>query len=127
MKIIDFEKKGNVVRFYLGDDDCTDYWGDDWDDLPYDCNADRVYDRFVKGIHDVSFPFDYKVLEPGDGCLSCNYSKEDIKNRITPCIIAVPPQLVKGGWYDNDFSYWVGADGVQRFYFEDKMEAQNGL
>ena len=31
MKIIDFDEKGNVVRFYLGDDNCEDYWGDDWD------------------------------------------------------------------------------------------------
>jgi hypothetical protein len=31
MKIIDFEKKGNVIRFYLGADDCVTkyYFGDE--------------------------------------------------------------------------------------------------
>ena len=62
MKIIDFERKGNVVRFFLGADDCFDYWGDDWDDAPYDCNAGTVYSRFVTGRKDVSFPFDSLVL-----------------------------------------------------------------
>lgn len=124
MKIIDFEKKGNVVRFYLGDDDCNDYWGDDWDDAPYEHNAERVCDRFVKGIHDVTFPFDYTVLEPCSGVCNSEYSKEDMRNRVVPCIIVVPPQLKKYSWRDA-FDYWVGADGVQRFYFGDKMEVQN--
>ena len=26
MKIIDFEKKGNMVKFYVGSDNCTNYW-----------------------------------------------------------------------------------------------------
>lgn len=50
MKIIDFERKGNIVRFFLGADDRFNYWGDD------------------------------------------------------------------------SFSKFVGADGIQRFYFEDHME-----
>ena len=29
MKIGDFDRKGNVIRFYLVKDDCNDYWGDD--------------------------------------------------------------------------------------------------
>ena len=77
MKIIDFEKKGNLVRFWLGDDNCTDYWGDDWDDAPYDCNAGTVYDEFIKGYKDICFPFDWIVVEPCDGVCNCNYSKED--------------------------------------------------
>ena len=36
MKIIDFAKKGNVVRFFLGKDDLKEWWGDDWDDCPYE-------------------------------------------------------------------------------------------
>ena len=47
MKIIDFDKKGNVVRFYLGKDDLNDYWGDDWNDVPYEHNAGTVYDEFI--------------------------------------------------------------------------------
>lgn len=40
MKIIDFERKGNLVRFYLGDDDLAEWWGDDWNDTPYEHNAE---------------------------------------------------------------------------------------
>lgn len=29
MKIGDFDRKGNVIRFYLVSNDCQDYWGDD--------------------------------------------------------------------------------------------------
>ena len=57
MKIIDFSKKGNVVRFYLGEDNCKDYWGDDWNDFPYEHNAGCVYDEYIAGIVDIAFPF----------------------------------------------------------------------
>ena len=40
-EIIDFERKGNVVRFYLGKN--GEQWGDDWDDAPYEHNAGKVY------------------------------------------------------------------------------------
>ena len=29
MNIIYFERKGNLVRFYLGDDDLAEWYGDD--------------------------------------------------------------------------------------------------
>lgn len=36
-KIIDFERNGNIVRFYLGDvNNSNGYYGDDWDDVPYE-------------------------------------------------------------------------------------------
>ena len=39
MKIIGWDRKGNVVRFALGDDN-LEYWsGDDWNDSPYEHNA----------------------------------------------------------------------------------------
>ena len=85
MKIIDFKKKGNVVRFYLGEEtpdwgwtrsDYTRngttpdwlkpsdrYYGDDWDDRPYEHNAGQVYEEFIKGYKDVAFDFDDLVLE----------------------------------------------------------------
>ena len=65
LQIIDYEKKGNVVRFYLGDAS-KDYWGDDWDDRSYEHYAGTVYDKFVTGLLDVAFPFDCDVLEPAD-------------------------------------------------------------
>lgn len=54
MQIIDFEKIGNVVRFYLGNN--GEQWGDDWDDAPYDFNAGAVYDQYVQGTKDIAFP-----------------------------------------------------------------------
>lgn len=120
MKIIDFEKKGNVVRFYLGADDCSDYWGDDWNDAPYDCNAGTVYDRYVAGYKDMFFPFDDLVLEPCSGWQNPWYTKEDMKKRKIPCIIVVPKEIHEDSW-DDSFSKFVGADGIQRFYFEDQM------
>lgn len=106
MQIIDFEKKGNVVRFYLGDA-TKPYWGDDWGKKPYDANAGRVYDKFIKGHRDIAFPFNDLVLEPCDrSFFSGNFSKKDMVKRKVPCIIVV----TKDG------------DKMQRYYFGDEME-----
>lgn len=121
MKIIDFERRGNLVRFYLGTDDCVDYWGDDWNDAPYECNAGTVYDQYVKGVIDMVFPFNALVLEPCDNyyyTYSAEYSKEDMKNRTVPCLIVVPEEIRANSWKDR-FKDWVGADGVIKFYFGD--------
>lgn len=122
-KIIDFERKGNVVRFYLGADNCSDYWGDDWNDAPYDCNAGGVYDRFITGIKDVAFPFDSLVLEPSSewGGSKRYFAKEDMKKRVVPCIIVVPKSVIGDSWAEC-FDDWVGADGIQKFYFGDSEE-----
>lgn len=126
MKIIDFDRKGNVVRFYLGADDCTDYWGDDWDDRPYDCNAGTVYDEFVTGTRDVAFPFDSLVLEPtSESYNSPWYSKEDMIKRRVPCVIVVPKEVRGDSWADT-FKDWAGADGIRRFYFGDPMDPGEG-
>ena len=61
MKIIDWESKGNVIRFILGEDNDIAYWGDDWNDKPFEHNAGSVYSEFVKGYCDISFPFDYVI------------------------------------------------------------------
>jgi hypothetical protein len=122
MKIIDFERQGNVVRFYLGADDCTNYWGDDWNDAPYDCNAGTVYSDFVKGHCDIAFPFGVEILEPCNGVVNCNFSKEDMKNRAVPCIIAVPEEVLDNYWASDDFYKFVGNDKVKKFYFGDEME-----
>lgn len=121
MKIIDFRKKGNVVRFFLGADDCFDYGGDDWDDAPYDCNAGTVYERYVTGYKDIYFPFDDLVLEPCDGAFNCWHTKDDMKKRRTPCIIAIP-KVIHDEYWDESFSKFVGVDGIQKFYFEDHMD-----
>lgn len=126
MKIIDFEKKGHLVRFYLGDDDCNDYHGDDFNDVPYDCNAGQVYEEYVKAVQDIVFPFDCLVLEPADSFSmgGCGYSKDDMIKRRVPCIIVVPEEVQ--GW-TSDFNYYVGSDGIVKFYFEDKMNPCGGI
>ena len=122
MKIIDFAKKGNVVRFYVGADDLKEWWGDDWNDRPYECNAGEVYEQFVSGHKDVSFPFDWVVLEPCDGAFNSEWCKDDMRKRRIPCIIAVPPEMLGGSWDDESFSHWVGSDKVKKWYFGDRME-----
>ena len=124
MKIIDFCKKGNVVRFYLGKDDLVEWWGDDWDDAPYDCNAEEVYDEYVSGHRDIAFAFDDMVLEPCDGTLNCGWSKEDMIKRRVPCIIVVPKEIEDDGWCERDFAHWVGVDGIKKYYFGDEMEPE---
>ena len=125
MKIIDFEKKGNVVRFYLGADDLKEWWGDDWDDAPYDCNAGSVYEQFVSGHRDIAFPFDSLVIEPCEGVTNTEWCKDDMRERKVPCIIVVPKEKADDIWHGQDFAYWVCVDGIQRFYFGDRMETED--
>lgn len=125
MKIIDFARKGNVVRFFLGADDLKDWHGDDWNDTPYEHNAGEVYDEFVSGHIDIAFAFDKLVLEPCDGTYNSDYCKDDMKARKVPCLIVVPAELAQDSWY-GDFAHWVGADGVLKFYFGDRMEEERG-
>lgn len=125
MKIIDFDKKGNVVRFYLGDDNEEKYWGDDWDDAPYEHNAGTVYSEFVKGHVDVAFPFDAAVLEPADDCAyNCNspFAKQDFIRRKAPCIVVVPAYEVENNWGTPDYSKYAAAQFCERFYYGDNAE-----
>lgn len=126
MKIIDFERKGNVVRFYLGNAQCNDYWGDDWNDRPYEHNAGTVYDEFVKGYMDVAFPFGCNVLDPeSDYHYHGNspYCKEDFKKRHAPCIIVLSEETVKEDYCTCDaYSHYMGSDTVERFYYNDPAD-----
>ena len=123
MQIIDFEKKGNVVRFYLGDA-TAHYWGDDWNDRPYEHNAGQVYEEFIKGYKDIAFDFDDLVLEPCDGEWNSPWCKEDMIERRVPCIIVVPKEIIETNFrsWEDRFSYWAQHDGIKRFYFGDILE-----
>lgn len=125
MKIIDFHKKGNVVRFFLGEDDLKEWWGDDWDDCPYEHNAGEVYDEYISGYTDIAFNFDDCVLEPCDGAWNSEYSKEDMVKRHVPCIIVVPSKVAEDSFWGNHFQHWVGNDCVRRYYFGDHMEMEH--
>ena len=123
MKIIDFKKEGNLVRFYLGDGRTRSYTGERWDIAPYEHNAGPVYQDFVKGFRDICFPFDSLVLEPCDGTYTSNssYSKNDMLEEKVPCIIVVPKELQNG---HVDFAYFAGSDKVMRYYFNQKMDPE---
>ena len=75
LEIIDFERKGNLVRLYLGQN--GKQTGDDWNDRPYECNAGKVYDEFVQDYIDIVFHWDYDIIEPE----GFNVSKEDMRSR----------------------------------------------
>ena len=127
MKIIDFEKKGNVVRFYLGADDNEDYKGDDWNDTPYECNADKVYEEYIVGHRDIAFPFDFSVLEPKDleWQNSSRWCKDDMKARKVPCILAV--ENSDKVLFSDNFNTMSMDSRAIRFYFGDKMEPADAL
>ena len=59
--MIDIQKKGNLLRFCLGDDNCNDYYGDDWNDAPWQDNAGPVYNQVIKKIIDVVFNWEYTI------------------------------------------------------------------
>lgn len=127
MKIIDWEKKGNVIRFYLGEDDLTEWWGDDWGDAPYDCNAGEVYNRFVSGYADVAFGFDWIVKEPCEGkSLNCRYCKDDFVHRVTPIIIA--SYKTEDDWrMFDDYDSLLGTELSTRIYIGDHWDEDEGI
>ena len=124
MKIIDFMKKGQTVRFYLGSDSLSDWTGDDWNDTPYEHNAGTVYDEYIAGVKDVTFDFDDLVLEPKDDWRNMGnsrYSKDDMKDRAVPCVIVVPASVCRDGWPDDNFGRWACDDRVKKYYFGDQL------
>ena len=127
MKIIDFETKGNVIQFSLGKDDCDDYWGDDWNDRPYEHNAGSVYDHYVAGTARIYVDWNYDVLIPENDWhyqMNSPFSKEDFKNREAPCVVIYKPK--DNGWsFDSTYSTAVLSERATRFYFNDHMEPGN--
>ena len=125
MKIIDFEKRGNVIRFYCGKDDCDDYWGDDWNDRPYEHNAERVYSEYIEEYIDVAVDIDYHVMEPADDWRYNNntpFSKQDMKKRSVPCIIVVPND---DSYVSEEFNRYAVSDNVDKIYLGDSIEKLN--
>jgi len=121
MKIIDFECKGHMVRFYLGKDCEEDYCGIDWTSSPYEHNAGTVNKQFITGTADLVFPFDTLVLEPCSGVSNSRFCKKDMKSGIVPCIIVVPEDLTRDS-HQTSFEFWVSSKDILRFYFNDRME-----
>lgn len=123
MKIIDIETRGNLVRLYLGEDDLDTWWGDDWDDTPYEHNAGRVYDKFVIATKEVAIPWNYVVLEPEDDWHNdgnSEYCKEDMRDRKVPALIVLGfDHEADRDFYENDFGNVLANDSTIRVYLGD--------
>lgn len=87
LKIIDWERDGKIIRFYLGDKDLKDWWGDDWNDQPYEHNAGAVYREFVKEIIDVGFTWETNIIEISDLRQNTPFTKDDFKTRGIPILL----------------------------------------
>ena len=86
-KIGDIERKGNVITAHLVDIACNNYYGDDWNDIPYEHNADMVYEQFVKGTAVIYVHPNFTILEAGDDWAymgNSPYCKDDFKNNVLP-------------------------------------------
>lgn len=141
LRVVDFSIKGSMVKLYLGSPDEKGNWvrpdysypsgekpspserfgGDDWNDMPYEHNAGRVYDEYVKGEAILAFDFDDLVLEPSDGAFNTGYSKDDMEDRKVPCVLIIPAEAAKDSWEDS-FAYWAACDQAVKIYMGDPIE-----
>lgn len=127
MQIIDFKRRGNVVRFILGYEGDDGFWGDDWSERPYETQENNdVYENYVAGHRDIAFPFDAIVCEPCDGHKYSRRSKRDMKGQRCACIVVMMPEFFdedEYAWlYEGDYDM-CAADGRSiKFFFGDKME-----
>ena len=81
-----FEVSDYFVRIFLTDKD--EYWGDDWNDAPYECNCGPVYDEYVRGYIDIVVPLGLYIEEIKDIAYDQYWSIQDIReNRIPFCVI----------------------------------------
>lgn len=79
MNIIDIQAKGNVLRFYLGENGTQT--GDDWNDVPYEHNAGKVYDEFIQDTYDIVLPFEFEVQEACSNFLNSPYCYNNFKEK----------------------------------------------
>lgn len=120
IKIIDFEKKGNLLRLYLGEDDVDDYGGDDWNDYPYEHNAGTVYDRYVAATADFVMDFDGGFCEPADDWHfegNSTFCKDDFKKGRAPCIMVAPPKVMEDYW-SLEYTKVLGNKNALAIYYE---------
>lgn len=80
LKICWIKNKGNYIRFYFTTQD--DYWGDDWNDAPWEDNAGDVYCEFVEYFVDVVVPFNYRVTHNLNYCYNSHRSNVAIQDLV---------------------------------------------
>lgn len=129
VKIIDWESKGNVVRFYFGEKTCKDYYGDDWNDYPWEHNAGSVYFKFVKFIVDIAFDFNISICEPRNAdARNLEYCKDDFKDEHAPFMLVIPAAVIESyGCILDDYYSWLGAKDIIKLYFNMSYEELNRI
>lgn len=80
-------KKGTLSDSFLVKKELEDWYGDDWNDRPYEHNAETVYSEFVEGYIDMAWSLDTVAKEPCEGCYNSPYRKDDFKLRNIPIIV----------------------------------------
>ncbi len=143
--LIDFYKEEDVFdNFELtfgSKKDIKDYWGDDWNDAPYEHNAGRVYERYVQmKVH--YKPFNCIAVQPCDiHDPNSKWCKEDFKKERTPCLLLVPHSLLEeldlsekhttnndlireyDDWYKFTYDKFLGREGVTEIYFNETFDS----
>ena len=125
-KIIDFEKHGNVVRLYLGDNNCDDYGGDDWNDTPYEHNAGTVYKEYVTDTLDFAMSPDSCVVEPAEDWHyhgNSEFCKDDFKFEKAPCLVVCPREVVEEKYCDPYYTGIVGDKRCFQIYYNTVVNA----
>ena len=118
MKIIGWKKKGNLVRFALGEDWLEEWWGDDYSDRPYEHNAsDFPYDEYISEYIDIVFYWNVSVQEAADDWHyegNSPFSMQDFIERKAP-ILVLAKQENDWEWPDN-YSRLVCSDNTDKLY-----------
>ena len=116
MKLIDVYTKGNVVDFLFGEDNLKDWYGDDWEDTPWEHNAGVVYDKFVCAKITGVFNTDLEIAEPKDiigYCGNSPYKRDDFKTNNLP-ILTIGNSFI-------GYTAMVNNRKCLKFYMEDTL------
>lgn len=117
MKIIGYQTKGNVIRFYLGSPDLKPKFPkvDDFCINPHINKAPGIYpySDFVVGYRDVVVAWNKTVFTVKTFTLS------DITNQITPLLVIADSDE---GDYGLGYDRYKGAKDAICYYFWDDME-----
>lgn len=134
-QIIDWEVRGNCVKFYIGqyteekgwlNDEGYEYYskanltpeefeniknnytGDNWNKKPYEYSSNQVYKEYIKGIRYNYYPFDAIILNPGYllGRDNSGYCKDDFKNKEVPILIYIKDKEFYGQHRDWNYKEW---------------------
>lgn len=96
LRLVDFFKPegfNDRIILYFGSGELEDYGGDRWNITPYEDIAGQVTNQVEMKIHYIFS--NYAAFQPVN-----NWSKNDLKNRKTPCLIIVPKDV-----FTDDFGF----------------------